>query len=168
MKHPIDRIRNLSYLDEETGCWIFTGSGNKGKSEDSYGHTKVLVNGRWVTQYIHRLSYEHHIGPIPDGLRVLHKCDRPRCWNPAHLFVCTAKYNTEDMVRKGRVSCGARRYNALLTEDNVREIKLKCGSGQWTRIEAAATFNVARYVIDAICNGRRWKHVSVSQLSVGG
>jgi hypothetical protein len=50
----------------------------------------------------HRVSWEVHIGPIPDGMCILHRCDVPRCVNPDHLFVGTKADNTADMMMKGR------------------------------------------------------------------
>lgn len=62
------------------------------------GHT---VNGYGVTSfhgencYVHRLLYEHFVGPIPEGLVLDHiVCDNPPCANFAHLRVCTDGENT--------------------------------------------------------------------------
>lgn len=50
----------------------------------------------------HRCSFLAWKGHIEDGLCVLHKCDRPACVNPDHLFLGTQKDNAEDRERKGR------------------------------------------------------------------
>jgi hypothetical protein len=35
--------------------------------------------------YAHRLSYEHHVGPIPDGMVLDHLCRNKACIRPSHL-----------------------------------------------------------------------------------
>lgn len=76
------------------GCWLWVGPVNGG------GYGAIGVNGAPILA--HRYSYQLCIGAIPNNLWVLHKCDTPRCCNPAHLFLGTAADNTADMMRKGR------------------------------------------------------------------
>jgi hypothetical protein len=76
----------------EAGCWIWTGAAGR------YG--AVTINRKHIDA--HRLSWLLYRGPIPDGLRVLHRCDVCLCVNPSHLFLGTAKDNSQDMVMKGR------------------------------------------------------------------
>jgi hypothetical protein len=42
------------------------------------------------------------IGPIPDGICVLHRCDVKPCFNPDHLFLGTKGENNADTTAKGR------------------------------------------------------------------
>lgn len=77
-----------------TGCWVWTGQRNQ------WGYGRLKVDGR--TQYAHRTSWALHIGPIPDGLCVLHHCDTPACVRPGHLWVGTRQENQTDMRLKGR------------------------------------------------------------------
>lgn len=72
-----------------SGCWEWLGA----RSDTGYGHFRV--DGR--EQYVHRLSYEHFIGPIPDGLTIDHVwargCVSRACCNPAHLEAVTYRVN---------------------------------------------------------------------------
>jgi hypothetical protein len=54
------------------------------------------------TEYAARVSWKLHKGPIPPGLKILHKCDVSLCVNPDHLFVGTQLDNVRDMDAKGR------------------------------------------------------------------
>jgi hypothetical protein len=71
-----------------TPCWVWTGAHSKG----GYGQIRG-VNGT-VTLYTHRWSYEHHKGPIPDGLHLDHLCRNRSCCNPDHLDAVTNGENT--------------------------------------------------------------------------
>lgn len=76
-------------------CWVWTAAC------DRYGYGQFAVAGRRLGA--HRVSYVLHFGEIPAGLWVLHRCDNPRCVNPGHLFLGTAKDNTRDAMQKGRL-----------------------------------------------------------------
>lgn len=71
------------------GCWEWVGSKNGG----NYG--KLGVSG--TTIYAHRISYELHKGPIPDGMHVDHICRNRSCVNPDHLRTVTNKQNHENL-----------------------------------------------------------------------
>ena len=79
---------------DENGCWLWTG-GTRGP-----GYGRIKISGR--SMQAHRVSYEHHVGKIPEGMLVCHACDIPGCINPSHLFLGTQKDNLADMIKKGR------------------------------------------------------------------
>jgi hypothetical protein len=85
-------------------CWTWTGT----TQPDGYGKISGDRGGRRATMRAHRVSWELHLGPIPRGVFVLHRCDTPRCVNPGHLFLGTAADNSRDMVAKGRSLRGDR------------------------------------------------------------
>lgn len=78
------------------GCWLWQGS-----TLDGYGSIWL---GGGKTGLVHRLVWEEGHGPIPEGMMVLHSCDVRNCVR--HLFLGTAKTNSEDMVKKGRAPRG--------------------------------------------------------------
>lgn len=74
----------------EGECWVWTGATRGG-----YGRVKLSTLGQTVST--HRLSYEHHVGPIPDGKVLDHLCRNRACMNPAHLEPVTHQEN----IRRG-------------------------------------------------------------------
>jgi hypothetical protein len=103
----------------------------------------------------HRLSWEMHNGPIPDGLFVCHRCDNPPCVNPAHLFLGTAKDNIDDMVRKDRHSKHQR--PTTIPDEVVRVIRERHAQGGITQRKLAAEFGVSPAHLSGIvrCERRR-------------
>lgn len=77
-------------VDKTEGCWNWTGA------HGEQGHGQIFTHGRSGTTPAHRVSYEMHVGPIPEGLVVDHMCHNPPCVNPAHLRLATVKQNIEN------------------------------------------------------------------------
>jgi hypothetical protein len=134
------------------GCWIWQG----GTNENGYGRMRLANPRRQV--YPHRAAYEAFIGPIPDGLKVLHRCDVPRCINPNHLFIGTQKDNIRDCNSKGRLvnNQGEKHGMVKLTEDQVREIRAAAGS----HAKIGRAYGVSDSTVRYIRQRKLWKHVA--------
>ena len=115
MKTLQERFEDKVIPDPNSGCWLWTAS------ITSAGHGQFSLNG--ATVGAHRASYEFHIGQIPEGMWVLHKCDVPSCVNPDHLFLGTHQDNMDDMNVKGRSTHGTKHWAVKLTEGKVLEIR---------------------------------------------
>jgi excisionase family DNA binding protein len=79
-------------------CLVFTGKRNR----KGYGLTSEQVDGATKDRWAHRVVFEHHNGPIPDGLIVRHSCDNPPCVEITHLHLGTVQDNANDMVERRR------------------------------------------------------------------
>lgn len=136
------------------GCWLWTAY------RDPAGYGKFGV-GRSV-MLAHRFSFwlANYLPPL--GIMICHRCDNPRCVNPAHLFAGTAADNNADCGRKGRKpkpvwldNRGERHGMAKLTADTVRAIRAAPG----TTRAIAAQFGVSQATVSALQLRKRWTHI---------
>lgn len=105
----------------------------------------------------HRVAWEFSLGPIPDGMVVMHICDNPPCCNPTHLRLGTQLENIADRDRKGRTAhnSGERCGHAKITRQVAAEIRAAYrGRGDQPRL--AAAFGVHRTTISRVVNGEAW------------
>ena len=129
-------------------CWEWVA----GKNSNGYG--AFMRNGA------HRASYELHIGPIPKGKMVLHRCDNRTCVNPDHLFLGTNDDNMKDMVKKKRQRpCrGEQNGNAKLTKEEALEIRRLYQSGLHTMKSLARMFEVrSPSTVNSVIRGGTWQ-----------
>jgi hypothetical protein len=138
------------------GCWGWTGATTSGYGVVFHSSRPGFRSVLWRA---HRVSWELHFGPIPEGLCVLHRCDNPPCCNPAHLFLGTRADNNADMAAKGRKRCGDRRGgnngHTKLTEAQIPEIREATG----TLASIGSRYGVTRATISNIKQRKCWSHV---------
>ena len=102
---PDYAARLRSRLVPEGDCLVYPLSTN------GAGYGKMWVGDKLMLT--HRFAYEVAYGPIPEGMKVCHECDNPRCCNVKHLFLGTQSDNLADMRAKGRLSHGPSHSEAI-------------------------------------------------------
>ena len=151
MTAPADRF--WPKVDKSGDCWPWTGT----RLPKGYGQFGRGRRGAGMAK-AHRISWELHYGPIPEGLCVLHHCDNPPCVRPDHLFLGTQSDNLADMTAKGRRvrhgAAGEANVKARLTWDEVRAIRASAGE---TGNQLAARYGVTRGEIYNVRSMRTWR-----------
>lgn len=124
---PIDRL--MARVVETAGpmatpCWITTYTPNRA------GYVPLRTEGG-KRKLCHTVTYEHFVGPIPDGLELDHLCRVRGCCNPAHLEAVTRRVNflrshhnsaityRTDLCRNGHFMA-----DAYVKSDNRRECRI--------------------------------------------
>lgn len=145
--------RIWQYVNKTDGCWLWTAS------VDRKGYGKITVRTGEKTKWViaHRAVYELLVGPIPEGMHLLHHCDNPLCVNPSHMFIGTNDDNIRDMIAKGRNNKGEDQHCAKLTESQVIEIRRKLASVDQKTL--ANEYGVTVGCIRAIRIRKSWKHL---------
>lgn len=133
-----------------SGCWLWSGAWEK----DGYGW---VADGNGSATQAHRKAWALYVGPVPNGMHVLHRCDTRCCVNPAHLFLGAHADNMRDMASKGRAARrrGQAVPSAKLTEAQAREI---LGSSERPGA-VAARFGVSPALVYAIRKRVIWRHL---------
>lgn len=154
----------------ENECWPWLAG------LDDHGYGRFGMNGFdppiWGA---HRVSWFLTNGEIPEGIKVLHKCDNPPCVRPVHLFLGTMLDNQRDMALKGRAASGDRhglhlhperisrgenRPLSKLTDDLVREIRIRYIPYVTPAKTLGEEYGVSEMCILRLVARKSWKHVS--------
>jgi hypothetical protein len=133
------------------GCWDWRGRTHT----EGYGVLSYRDGPRRLHPTAHRMSWELFRGEIPEGLDVLHTCDRKICVQPAHLYLGTQADNTRDAVQRGQHPIGERHARARLTAADVITIR----NSNETHEALAERYGIAKASISAVRRGLTWKHI---------
>lgn len=153
------------YLPSEVStdeCWNWTGH----LSPTGYG--RFRFRGKHFRA--HRFAWVAFVGEIDGGIFVLHKCDNPRCVNPAHLFLGTHDDNMADKVQKNRqarglaivgnrnTARGERAGRPKLKEADIKDIRASYRKEANAAI--ARRYGVSKVLVGLIMKRKAWKHVA--------
>jgi hypothetical protein len=143
----------------------------RGATVNGYG--KLGRNGK--TWLAHRWAWTQAGWPIPAGMMILHRCDNRLCVNVDHLFLGSAKDNTQDMIAKGRqdfsglhtgewnkpgrIVRGERHGRATLTDDDVREMRRLYAAGM-RQVDIARQYGRRQGYVSKVLTGAIWGHVT--------
>lgn len=142
-------------IKRENGCIEWRGP----FAHNGYGRTYLANKKRCAA---HRLAWILSVGPIPEGLFVLHKCDNPKCCGVDHLFLGTLQENSDDMMRKGRHRTnnpgGLNSKGSKFTADQVISIRRLIDSGE-PKLRIAKQYGVGWTTIQKLYTRKTYSDV---------
>ena len=149
-KVPVEE-RLWSMVHKTDKCWLWTGS------KDKHGYGRISYNRKPIL--VHRLVLILDGANIVPSDFVCHKCDNPSCVNPDHLFIGSAKDNSQDMKKKGRSCRGERQGQSKLTENIVKDIRSKYAEGKVTQKKLADEHGIHQVTVSEIITRKIWQHI---------
>lgn len=155
--NEVERFHKKYLVNEQTGCWIWTGGTRRNSKGVEYGRHWLDVG---KSEGAHRFSYFLKYGRSLTNNKstqcyICHHCDTPLCVNPEHLFLSDHRGNMRDMVEKGRSckTCGQDKASSKLLNIQAEQIRgLLLPNG-----DIANIYKVSRTTIFRIKNGMSYK-----------
>lgn len=142
----------LESIPNDDSCIEWT----RGRNEKGYGE----VRHQGIPRLAHRAAYHVAIGPIPEDMGVLHKCDNPPCVRPSHLFTGTHLENMQDCARKNRAISpyGEHHHFAKVTSQQVLEIRSLRLAGYILK-DLAKRYGITIAAAHHIITRKTWRHI---------
>lgn len=139
-----ERLWSKVAVSDPNSCWDWQGGLNIG----GYGQ----VNFRGRSMIASRVMWSFFNGEIPEGMCICHRCDRPQCCNPDHLFLGTPADNSQDRIEKGRPITN-RRY----TDEQIQEMRRLRDEG-YTLGQISRRYGISFSYLSGVLNGKHRAH----------
>ncbi len=142
------------HLPNIGSCWIWTKK--DGSPRRGYG---VIMKDKELVG-THRISWEIHYGPVPQGMCVLHKCDNRACVRPDHLFIGTKGDNAKDCINKGRSNrpSGEKHRNSIINKIQALDILKRKQFGHGPTQIAKET-GISYWCVYGVWSRSTWKNL---------
>jgi hypothetical protein len=128
---------------DKNGCWLWAGA------LTTSGYGQFTRDGDYYRT--HKVAWEQHRHPIPEGKWVLHRCHIRNCCNPKHLYIGTRQDNVSDMLMAGRAA-------SKLSEIDVAVMRGLHSVGHNFK-ELGDMFKVDPYTVSRAVRKKTWRHV---------
>lgn len=137
---------DVGYGDQ---CWPWTAAVRR--PDEGYGAFYLDRRHQPASRIAWQLTYG------TPSLQVLHRCDNPKCCNPAHLFLGTNQDNNADKVAKNRHAHGEKAGTSKLKAEEV--LAIRALNGKHTHEVLAAMFGITKGYVGEICRRESWRHL---------
>jgi hypothetical protein len=137
-------------IDKRHDEWTWIGS------RTGHGYGTITFGG--ATRAAHRFVYEIYVGPIPDGLHIMHLCHQGAqgCVTPEHMAVGTPAENLRMKAENHRQGRG---HNRKLTPEIVRQMRRKYEAGGVYAKDLAVDAGVSLPTVYLMLRRKTWKSV---------
>lgn len=150
----------VQIINDADSCWLWTG-----KISQTGGYGRFYLSNPEREVPAHKFAYEDTNGPLPEGMKALHRCDVRPCVRPSHVFPGTQKDNIQDAMKKGRFPqhqyFRGKHFHTpkKLSADAVREIRDKYANERISQQKLADQYGVSQVMISTIVRGATWTHI---------
>jgi hypothetical protein len=125
---------------------------------------RIKTQQEWRSVMVHRLAASLFLGlKLESDDQANHRCDVPRCFNPAHLYIGDQGDNVRDAMSRGRhvmsYARGEIHPRARLTNEDVHEIRRLAIAGVHQQ-EIGRRYGIRQGHVSNIVTRRQWGHLA--------